>query len=504
MATRTLPRSTRPARSSGRGPVSPVKNSVAFEAGAVNSRRTFGWRPQTTTPNGVLSSLATLRDRSRSAVRNNAYGKEAIDKLVSNIVGTGIKPLSKAFDVAFAKQLTDLWERWTDESDADGLLDFYGQQAQVVRTWKEAGEVFVRLRPRLASDGLSVPLQIQVVEPELCPYSQYLTVPTNGNKVKAGIEFNGIGQRVAYWFFQSRPGDIDDADFSQLRRVPADNVIHVYDPLRAGQLRGIPQLTSVLIRLNELEKMDDVTMLRQQLANMFVAFLKRQPGQGDAEAIHPLTGAPLSQVGDRPTLTLEPGIFQELDPGESLEWSEPPSPPDTYPAFMRQQLQAVAAGVGVPYEVLTGDMANVNDRVVRVILHEFRRRVSTWQHNIIAFQFCRRVWKAWMDRVFVSGALPIPIAFLENSEPWARVKWMPQGWPYLHPVQDVEADEKAIRDGFTSRSAVVSERGEDAATIDEENAADNARADAMKLKYDSDGRQAKNTAAKPVLEAVPA
>jgi len=498
---KAAPRTTRTTRRASGGTAPKVRNS-AFEAGAVQTRRTFGWRAPTTSPNGVLSSLGTLRDRSRAAVRNNGYGKEAIDKLVSNIVGTGIKPLSKADDAAFARQVTDLWVKWTDESDADGLLDFYGQQAQIVRTWKEAGEVFVRIRPRLTSDGLSVPMQIQVIEPELCPYSHSLVVPTSGNKVKAGIEFNAIGQRVAYWFFQSRPGDVDDADFSQLRRIPADSVIHVYDPLRAGQLRGVPHLTSVLIRLNEIDRMDDAVLLRQQLANLFVAFVKRPTTLGETEAIHPLTGQPLSSVGDRPMLTLEPGLFQELAPGEELEFSEPPAAPDSYPAFMRQQLQAVAAGAGVPYEVLTGDMSNVNDRVVRVLLHEFRRRIQTWQHHIIAFQFCRRVYQAWMDRVFLSGAIPIPVAYVENPEPWARVKWMPQGWPYLHPVQDVEADQAAIRAGFTSRSSVVSERGEDAQSIDTEQASDNKRADDLHLKYDSDGRQPKNAAAKPVTDPV--
>lgn len=437
--------------------------------------------------------LGTLRDRSRAATRNNGYAKEAIDKLVSNIIGTGIKPLSKADDPDFAQQAMALFERWTDQSDADGLLDFYGQQAQVARTWKEAGECFIRVRPRRLEDGLTVPLQLQVIEPELCPHTLALTSPVPGNKVKAGIEFNNIGQRVAYWFYASRPGDITDVDFTQLRRVPAETVLHVYDPLRAGQLRGIPHLTPVLILLNEIDKVNDAVVLRVQLSNLFSGFLKRPITQGgDAEPIHPLTGGPLDTVGDRPALTLEAGLVQELGPGEEFQFSEPPDPPDTYAAFMRQQLQAVAAGAGVPYEVLTGDMANVNDRVVRVILHEFRRRVQSWQHNVMAFQFCRQVWRAWLDRAWMANLLPIPIEYIENPEPWARVKWMPQGWPYLHPVQDVDADQKAIRSGFTSRSQVVSERGEDAASIDQEQAADNERADALKLKYDSDGRQTKN------------
>ena len=71
---------------------------------------------------------------------------------------------------------------------------------------------------------------------------------------------------------------------------------------------------------------------------------------------------------------------------------------------------------------------------------------------------------------------------------------MPQRWPYLHPVQDVQAEQRAIRAGFTSRSATVAEHGEDAEEIDRQQAADNARADTLGLRYDSDSRQAEGPA----------
>jgi lambda family phage portal protein len=221
-------------------PVATVRNAAGdssiaiYEAGS-QSRRTIGWNAQNVSPNtAVLSTLATLRDRSRTATRNNGLAKGAIDKLVTNIIGTGIKPLSQAADTTIRKAIQALWLKWTDESDADGLLDFYGQQAQAVRGFLEAGDDYIRMRSRLPEDGLSVPLQLQVLEPELCPYTYNVLSTGNGNRIRAGIEFDGIGRRVAYWFHPSRPGDLLDYDRSQLRRVPAESVIHLYDPLRPG------------------------------------------------------------------------------------------------------------------------------------------------------------------------------------------------------------------------------------------------------------------------------
>ena len=466
----------------------------AYEA-ASNTRRTLAWRAPTTSPNhALLATLHTLRDRSRAAVRNDGYAKGAIDKLVTNIVGTGIKPLSKAVAPEFREQVQKLWLKWTDQSDADGLLDFYGQMAQHVRGWLEGGESYARLRPRKLNDGLAVPLQVQIIEPELCPHAYDAVLP-GGARVRAGIEFNQIGRRVAYYFHPSRPGDPEDYDSGQLRRIPAERILPLFEPLRAGQLRGVPHLTQALIRLHELDKFDDATLLRQQLANLFVAFLTKEADDAEEEALHPLTGKPRGDEGDDPTLSLEPGIFQELEPGQSVTFSDPPEIRQGYRDFMRQQLFAVSAATGVPYEILTGDMSGLNDRVVRVILNEFAGRIEAAQHQIVAFQFCRPVFKAFMDAAFFSGALPIPDAYLTDPEPWSAVVFTPPRRRYIHPVQDVDAQEKAIKAGFTSRSAVVSEWGEDAEAVDAAQQADNDRADRLGLEYTSDAREGENRGA---------
>lgn len=478
-----------------------VRASSTYEAGA-QTRRTLGWHAPTVSPNtGILYNLGTLRGRSRAAVRNNGYAKGIIDRLVSNIIGTGIKPLSQAEDPEFRRDVQRRWLRWTYESDADGQLEWEGQQVQAVRAWLEGGEVFIRIRNRRLEDGLSVPIQVQVIEPELCPHS-HNTMRPNGNRVRAGIEFDQIGRRVAYWFNPSRPTDFSDYDTSRLVRIAAEMVIHLYDPVRPGQLRGVPHLTQALIRLHEVDKYDDATLLRQQLSNLFTAFLRRPMSVGEGEVLHPLTGQPIEEQDDKQILSLEPGIFQELAPGEEVTFSDPPEVGSGYADFLRQQLFHICAAAGVPYEVLTGDMSKVNDRTVRVILNEFRRQVQIWQHQIVAGKLCRPVWLAWLERGWLTGAIPFPEAFKENPEPWAKVKWMAQGWPYIHPVQDVQSQREGIRAGLTSRAAAVSELGEDAEAIDREQADDNARADELGLKYDSDGRNggAAPSASEPAAE----
>lgn len=473
--------------------------------GAGQGRRSRGWFAPGVGPNdAVLGSLATLRNRSAAAVRNDGYGKGVISRLTTNIIGTGIKPLCRLDEPVLRARAQERWLRWTDESDADGLLDFYGQQAQAVATWMTRGECFARLRPRLPSDGLTVPLQIQLLEPDLCPLD-YTTVTRAGNRVRAGIEFGPIGQRLAYWFYRARPGEQQDVDTSQLMRVPAESVIHLYDPLRPGQLRGIPILTQALVLLKDRDELSDTVLLGQKLKNLFMGFLKRAGLPGD-ETIDPLTGRTAEADGNGlPMFGMEPGTVQELAPGEDMTFATPPGVPDTYESFMRQTLRAVGVATDVPYEILSGDLSAVNDRTARMILNEFHRRVEQWQHHQVVFQFCRPIWRAWWDRAVLSGALEVPAEYFDAPGNYVTAEWTPQRWPYLNPVQDVQARRDEIRSGLTSRRLAVSELGDDVERLDTENAEDNARADAMGLVYDSDPRRTQqNGAAITTLTAPPA
>ena len=80
-------------------------------------------------------------------------------------------------------------------------------QTIVARALFEAGECFIRFRPRRPEDGYLVPLQIQLLESEMCPFGKNEKAP-NGNFIMNGIELDFLGKRAAYWFYPVHPGDI--------------------------------------------------------------------------------------------------------------------------------------------------------------------------------------------------------------------------------------------------------------------------------------------------------
>ncbi|MBF0615171.1 MAG: phage portal protein, partial [Magnetococcales bacterium] len=293
----------------------PSCKATGYEA-AASGRRLGNWQPGNDSANNLLFRDADLmRARARDLVRRNAWAFNAVDSLVSNLVGTGIKPRSTHPDAAFKERIHLLWQEWTQEADAHGVQGFYGLQALAVRAMVEGGEVLARLRDRDSRDGLSVPLQIQLLEPEHLPFTLNRDLP-NGNRIRAGIEFDRIGRRVAYHLYREHPGErvMGAGMFGDPVPVPASEVVHLFRPLRPGQIRGEPWLTQAMVRLHELDQYDDAELVRKKTAALVAGFIvKPSPefalaGEDDATP---------DEHGAAP-VTWTPGTMQVLMPGEDV------------------------------------------------------------------------------------------------------------------------------------------------------------------------------------------
>ena len=175
-----------------------------FDA-AQSQRRMRGFRASRAHVNTLIAASGeTITARARWLVRNNGYAANAVDAFANHVVGDGIKPSSKIADAGQKEELQKLWLAWTDEADAEGLTDFYGIQRRAAREVFLAGEVFLRLRMRRPEDGLTVPMQLQMLPSEVLPLDMNRPLPGTG-MIRAGIEFDGIGRRVAYHFLRRHP-----------------------------------------------------------------------------------------------------------------------------------------------------------------------------------------------------------------------------------------------------------------------------------------------------------
>ncbi|MGR3593090.1 MAG: phage portal protein [Limimaricola soesokkakensis] len=442
--------------------------------GAMSRRRLRGWHPPLENINALVASGGPrLLARARELVVSNGYAANACGAFAANLVGDGIKPSSLIGEAHLRDRVQQLWLGWTDEADADGLTDFYGLQAMVAREMFVAGECFVRLRPRRAEDGLLVPLQLQLLQAEMLPFEK-TELLVSGNRIRCGIEFDRIGRRVAYHFRRRHPGDSTDqgAVIPETVRVAAEDVLHIYRPIDAGQIRGLPHIAPAMVRLFLLDQYDDAELDRKKTAAMFAGFITKtapeEPMMGESEA--DLYGAALA--------SLEPGTLQVLLPGEDVRFSSPADVGGGYEAFQYRTLLAVSASLGLPYHLVTGDVRQANYSSLRAELVEFRRRIGQLQHGVIAHQLCRPVWRRWLETAALVGALDPDAAMAARP-----VQWIPPRWDWVDPLKDIQAQVLAMEAGITSRRKVVEATGYDIEEVDRENAADAQRAAGLGLSY---------------------
>jgi lambda family phage portal protein len=445
-----------------------------FEAASIG-RRTDGWHRLGTDANAAAggATLHHLRSQARHLARNNPWAKRGLRKLTGNTIGCGIRPKATGRS---ASKIMERWKTWaeTTECDAAGRHTFYGLQWLVFRTMVQSGEVLIRRRFRLPTDGLSVPLQLQVIEPDFIDTSRDTgsTPLANGGEIIQGIEFDAIGRRVAYWLFDRHPGGLGRLVNPISKRVPAESVLHVYDCERAGQVRGSSWFAPVDLRLHDFRDFEDATLMKAKIAACMAAFVTDLDGTGTALA-RPGTDKATGQSTD----TFEPGMILNLPPGKEVTIANPPTATD-HSSYSATALRGVAAGLGTTYEDLSGDYSQLNYSSWRGARLSHQTDIEAWIEHIILPQMCQPSWMWFLTALQLAG---------ENVE-LLPAEWHAQPFPILDPDKEATANQKFIRTGIKTWAQVVRENGGDPDAQVKEIAKYNGMFDSNEVVLDCDPR----------------
>lgn len=450
-------------------------NVIRSYEGASKGRRTSSWKTAATSANSeTRRALMLLRDRARDLVRNNPYAARGVNVIAANLVGYGIKTAIQTPNKKAAKLLQAAYLAWAEstECDADGLHDIYGLQELVARGVVESGEMLVRRRWRRASDGLTVPLQLQVLEGDFIDTAKD-TVLSNGNIVVQGVEFDKLGRRVNYWLFDQHPGDGLTYSRASLtsKPVPAADILHIYRMDRAGQVRGVSWFAPVIIRLRDFDEYEDTQLVRQKIAACFTAFVS------DSETPESTGAGGNVEVSER----LEPGAIEFLPPGKTITLSTPPTV-QGYSEYTSVSLHAIAAGLGVPYESLTGDYSQVNFTSGKMGRSEFHAFLDVWQWKMLIPRFCGGVSGWFMEAALLAG-LPAQAATAKHTPPRRTM---------VDPTREIPALIKAVRGGGQTLFGMIREMGYEPEEFLREFAEGNALLDRLNIVLDSDPRRITN------------
>lgn len=453
----------------------PRKGARAEYTGASRGRRTESWRRNGRDSNAELhpAVIMALRGVARDMVRNNPHAANGARKLAEYLVGQGVRFQVYRNGVADRDLTAKAKEHFESTAcDAEGRNNLYGLQLQAAHTMVVSGEVLLRRRWRRKKDGLPAPFQIEVLEPDWMNMLESLPLPNGGQRIQ-GVEFDAIGRRTGYAMWSRHPGSYLPLSLDT-KVIPAEDIAHVYRTFRPGAVHGESWFSSVISRIMDFGEYEDAQLVRQKIAACFAVF---RTGDPDADPV-PEEDSNGNPIEDEPNnFALEPGIIEDLPPGADVKFASPPGV-DGYQPYSRVSLQAVGAGLGVPYEVLTGDLSAVSFISGRLGRLDFKNSVETWQSLVLIPQLCQPTGK-WLIEAWALQGLDVD---------GVTIRWTPQRFAMMSPETEIPANRDAIRSGQKTISGAARERGEDPHEFLTEWAEDAKRLDELGLIFDSDPR----------------
>lgn len=435
-----------------------LEKTRAYEAASPRDT----WRPRRPGASANADHQAdakTLRIKARALVQNVPYCTAALDGLASKTIGTGIVPRACGVE---KDELNKLFAEWAKVCDADGEVNFYGMEKVAYSTMEQDGEVLVRLRPRRPSEGLPVPLQLQLLEIDWLD-SNRMGIADGGNQIINGIEYDALGTKAAYYLWDQHPGDtaLMRGRKAQSSRVPAKNIIHLFNPKRPGQGRGFTRFAPVISRTRDLSLYEDAELARKNLESRMSVLAKGDTSGMQHPAADGSGGADqrddVHELGE-----LASGSIIGVPGAMDFTVVQPTAAPG-YAEHVKLDLHLIATGLGVPYEMITGDMSEVNFSSARVRLLDFRDAVEQMRWLTIIPKLLVPIYEAFVEAAYLAGKI---------RKRDMAVDFSPPKWDYVNPEQDVKADLAEIGGGLSSVSEKLRQRGYDPEVVSTELAAD--------------------------------
>ncbi len=423
---------------------------------AKNDRLGGNWQPV-----GKLSAEETDRPhrftllyRARDLERNSDIVESAVSGIIRNTVGaSGIIPQAHVIKANGSSNerlndtIEDLWREWSrpENCDASGAQSFAELQAMILRRRIVDGEIFVR---KIIDKRGKFPLKLQVFEPD------QLDTMRQGDRIHEGIEVDEYLRPIAYYFL---PDALETSMYGgKSIRVPASDVIHLFNKKRPSQIHGLSELAIVMNRIRDTGEFIDAELVAARIAACFALFVTKNNPSG-----YMGTGRSNFETDSRgnPLKTIEPGMIEVLAPGESIIEAKPNHPQTGAGEFVSLQQRLAGAGLGQSYELLSRDLSKVSYSSVRQGHLEDRKTFELFQKYLVV-HLCVPVWDAFLTSSVLAGLVKIT-DFERNKGRYIGARWITPGWQWVDPLKEVNASTQALVIGASTLEEICGQKGLD-------------------------------------------
>jgi len=418
----------------------------------------------------ILPDLPELRKRSRDLIRNNPLACGAIKTKVTSIVGSGLTLQARINRdiLTISDEAADAWESATEaewllfseskDCDIERQSNFRELQALSLQSTLENGDCFV-LTPSKKRQGNTYALKVQLVE------ADRITNKDNApdtDTLAGGIERDSDGAVKKLHILKGHPGNLysknnewDKVDFFG-KKTGRRNVLHLYNKIRIGQTRGVPDLAPVMEPLKQLGRFKEAYLDKAVISSFFTAFIKTETGEGlDLGDMYQETGGTRTDKDFK----LGPGSILDIGIDEDVEFADPTAPSNTFDPFVLAFAREIGVALELPFELLIKHFTASYSAAQAALLEAWRFFMNRRQWLID--NLCQPIYELWLTEAVASGRVSAP-GFL--TDPLIRAAYLGADWVgpprgHLDPVKQNKADGYAEDRGWKTGAQNTQERG---------------------------------------------
>jgi len=462
-------------------------------SGSAVSRELARWNPrQQSADAAYLPNREKLTNRSQDLARNDSLISSGIQTHVDAVVGKSFKLSAKpnakmlGLDQEQAAELSmeieakfSLWAESCDYwIDAEGRRTFTGIIREGVRTAVTSGEIFASAE-WIPNRG-KYKTAIRLIDPDRIsnPHDRQDT-----NSLRAGVQMNAMGEASSFWVRNSHKSERSLAGSETHtwtdvpRRAPwgRELMLHVFEPLRAGQTRGINRLVSVLKSVKMLEKFSDSHLQNAILNAMYAVTVESNM---DSQTIFDAIGVTnkddleTSNLGqymqfqdwytNQNNLKFDGAKIVHLPPNNKLNLNRASVTADFSP-FEQSFVRRMAAGFNMSYEEFSRDFTKTNFSSARAAM------MQSWRYfmgmrNIVAIPLASKIYSLWLEEALDSGEIKVPKGvpgFWDAKEAWINASWIATGQPQIDGLKETKTIVLQLDTGLISLEEACAQLGRD-------------------------------------------
>lgn len=435
----------RPVRAADRitelGPARSLR-ATSYDAARTTDQNALYWRHAADLSPRAASVPAIrrlLRTRARYECANNCYAAGLIDTFADYIIGTGPRLQVLTDDDAYNSAVESAFAEWAE-------IVAWGEKLHLCRrTQAIDGESFALLVFNPALRYSRVPLDVQPFEADLIDDDP--TDNTLRTDNADGVVVDDYGNPIAYRKRRRYPSEYGQTEPAET--IAARNVLHMFRPRRAGQLRGVSEIAPALLLWPTLRRYTLAALAAAETAARISGVIKSTFDTDDPEELDGLDAVDLPE-----------NQLMTLPAGWDVSQLKAEQPTTTYGDFKREIVAEAARCLGLPYNLAANDSAKHNFASAKLDYTSFFKTAGI-EHRRTARQAATPTFREWYFLAArIPGYLPTPPAGVGDLPPHA---WQFDGVELLDP-REATSQAAAVSHGLVSLASIHAKAGRDTAT----------------------------------------